>query len=143
MWIARDKNGSLYAYLNKPKRFEKTFEDPEVSMNLPKDDFKDVSWENSPREITCCPSMLDKLNTYLDYATLEELKRKGEKINTKINNNKLLKSEFVPNIIWEEVRVNAAIQFMASLITDPNIADCEIPSEAVRYANALIKELKK
>lgn len=87
--------------------------------------------------------MLDKLNTYLDYATLEELKRKGEKINAKINNNKLLKSEFVPNIIWEEVRVNAAIQFMASLITDPNIADCEIPSEAVRYADALIKELKK
>ena len=143
MWIARDKNGSLYAYLSKPKRFEKTFEDPEVSMNLPKDDFKDVSWENSPREITCCPSMLDKLNTYLDHSTLEELKRKGEKINAKINNNKSLKPEFVPNIIWEEVRVNAAIQFMASLITDPNIADCEIPSEAVRYADALIKELKK
>lgn len=112
-------------------------------MHLPKDDFKDVTWENSPREITCCPSMFDKMNNYLVHATPEELKRKGDEINAKINNDKSLKPEFMLNISWEEVRVNAAIQFMASLITDPNIADCEIPSEAVRYADALIKELKK
>lgn len=175
MWIARDKNGSLYAYLNKPTRFEDVFGETDtledaktvVYMELPQDDFKDVTWENSPREITCCPSMIDKLNYHLDTTSKEELDKKFKelesfnnigptieeylggvnyddiKINAKINNDKSLKPEFVPNISWEEVRVNAAIQFMASLISSPNLGDGEMPAIAVKLANALIEELKK
>lgn len=49
----------------------------------------------------------------------------------------------IKEIDWEQRRYEIAKDAMASLISDPNIGDCEIPSEAVRYADALIKELKK
>lgn len=51
------------------------------------------------------------------------------------------KPELVDN--WEQRRYEIAKDTMASLISDPNICDCEIPSEAVRYADMLIKELRK
>ena len=44
---------------------------------------------------------------------------------------------------WEQRRYEIAKDVLSTLVSDSNIADCEIPSEAVRYADALIKELKK
>lgn len=49
----------------------------------------------------------------------------------------------IKEIDWEQRRYEIAKAALVSLISDPNIADCEIPSEAVRYADALIEELKK
>lgn len=48
----------------------------------------------------------------------------------------------VKEIDWEQRRYEIAKDVLSTLVSDPNIADCEIPSEAVRYADALIKELK-
>ena len=50
---------------------------------------------------------------------------------------------YTKNIDWEQRRYEIAKDVLSTLISDPIIADCEIPSEAVRYADALIKELKK
>lgn len=47
------------------------------------------------------------------------------------------------DIDWEQRRYEIAKVALVSLISDPNMADCEIPSAAVYYADALIKELKK
>ena len=50
---------------------------------------------------------------------------------------------YIKNIDWEQRRYEIAKDVLSTLISDPIITDCEIPSEAVRYADALIKELKK
>ena len=50
---------------------------------------------------------------------------------------------YTKNIDWEQRRYEIAKDILSTLVSDPNLADCEIPSEAVRYADALIKELKK
>lgn len=52
MWIARDENGSLYIYDNKPVRRKGRFEDEsdeyeEISEYY----FPEVTWENSPKEL--------------------------------------------------------------------------------------------
>ena len=49
----------------------------------------------------------------------------------------------VKEIDWEQRRYEIAKDVVSTLVSDPILADCEIPSEAVRYADALIKELKK
>ena len=49
----------------------------------------------------------------------------------------------VKEIDWEQRRYEIAKDVLSTLVSDPILADCEIPSEAVRYADALIKELKK
>ena len=49
----------------------------------------------------------------------------------------------VKEIDWEQRRYEIAKDVLSTLVSDPNIADCEIPSAAVYYADALIKELKK
>ena len=61
-YVARDKNFSLYVYLNKPKRSDFTFmpctvgcciadisESQEFGLNP--DDFKDLKWEDEPVEV--------------------------------------------------------------------------------------------
>lgn len=50
---------------------------------------------------------------------------------------------YIKNIDWEQRRYEIAKDVLSTLVSDPILADCEIPSEAVRYADALIKELKK
>lgn len=49
----------------------------------------------------------------------------------------------VKEIDWEQRRYEIAKDVLSTLVSDPIIADCEIPSKTVRYADALIKELKK
>ena len=49
----------------------------------------------------------------------------------------------VKEIDWEQRRYEIAKDVLSTLVSDPNLADCEIPSAAVYYADALIKELKK
>lgn len=49
----------------------------------------------------------------------------------------------VKEIDWEQRRYEIAKDVLSTLVSDSNIADCEIPSDAVYYADALIEELKK
>ena len=49
----------------------------------------------------------------------------------------------VKEIDWEQRRYEIAKDVLSALVSDPNLAYYEIPSEAVCYADALIKELKK
>ena len=49
----------------------------------------------------------------------------------------------IKGINWEQRRYEIAKDVLSTLVSDPNLADCEIPSAAVYYADALIEELKK
>ena len=55
IWIARDKNGELWVYSNKPIRDEEIFirpcsEHSMVSIKGDDDLFPEITWENSPVE---------------------------------------------------------------------------------------------
>lgn len=56
-WIARDNDGTLFVYNSKPQRLRVNFnldyhyEDRECMM-LNQDEFPEITWENSPVEIT-------------------------------------------------------------------------------------------
>ena len=57
MWIARDKDGELYAYASRPVRFKEYFGCPtdwrtwDGGFLLDKDQYPEVTWENSPKEL--------------------------------------------------------------------------------------------
>ena len=55
MWIARDRNGDLYLYENKPDTFETDIFHPqnedELCDQLNNDLFPEVTFENSPQEV--------------------------------------------------------------------------------------------
>ena len=55
IWLARDKNGDLWAYLEKPIRGEEIFKANGVDMGFSyiKDNlFPEITWENSPVEFS-------------------------------------------------------------------------------------------
>ena len=54
MWIARDENGNLWVYENKPIRKSHTFHPLEMEETwtiINKDQYPEVTWENSPKEL--------------------------------------------------------------------------------------------
>lgn len=58
LWIARDKNGYLCLYEKQPIREDSWFIADEfdtyygcLDISDDNDEFKDVTWENSPREV--------------------------------------------------------------------------------------------
>lgn len=57
MWIARDKNGELYAYTTKPIRYGEYFGAStdwsilDEELWLDKESYPEVTWENSPKEL--------------------------------------------------------------------------------------------
>ena len=52
LWIARDKDGSLYLYYEKPKKCRSIFLcDVNNGMWLDRNKFPEVTFENSTREI--------------------------------------------------------------------------------------------
>ena len=74
--------------------------------------------------------------TQLEQNFLEAATRFCRDHYTKDNNN-------VKEIDWEQRRYEIAKDVLSILVTSPNLADCEMPSVAVYFADALIKELKK
>jgi len=133
MWIARDRNGELYAYSVKPvkDKIDGIFTQVRKgSIELDFNEFKDVTWENSPREIKCCPSTLDQLNYHLDITPKEQLDKGFD---------------------WESIRIKAAIQIMASLVgcdsarelRSKNTDENYFSKSAVSYADELVEMLKK
>lgn len=57
MWIARDKDDSLWLYKEKPRRGEDTWEGDEYfhiedsEIDILDGPFPEVTWENSPKEL--------------------------------------------------------------------------------------------
>lgn len=54
MWIARDKSGYLCIYNEKPRKdeVEHIFENKDELLHIDNDEFPEITWENSPVEIT-------------------------------------------------------------------------------------------
>lgn len=54
MWIARNKNGKLFAYTDKPKwnGMLKSFITSSNRIELYDTEFPEITFENSPKEIT-------------------------------------------------------------------------------------------
>lgn len=54
MWIARNKNGKLFAYTDKPKwnGMLKSFITNSSRIELYDTEFPEITFENSPKEIT-------------------------------------------------------------------------------------------
>lgn len=51
MWIARDKNGGLYLFLDKPKCNYDYFDSLNGEMSIPRQLFPEVTFENSPQQV--------------------------------------------------------------------------------------------
>lgn len=51
MWIARNRDGSLYVYEAEPQRQEKSFAFGGERLRLSAMEYLDVTWENSPIEL--------------------------------------------------------------------------------------------
>ena len=55
LWIARDKDGDLYLYINKPELTEPFYDDWDsikgCFAQLNKNEFPEVTFENSPQQI--------------------------------------------------------------------------------------------
>ena len=53
LWIARDKNGTLALFDDVPKQKDGVFYDPfyDTVWILPKEEFPEVTFENSPQEV--------------------------------------------------------------------------------------------
>lgn len=54
MWIARNQNGKLFAYADKPRwnRMLKSFVTNTARLELYDTEFPEITFENSPKEIT-------------------------------------------------------------------------------------------
>lgn len=51
MWIARDENKDLYLYEREPIKEYDYFYSSYVSIELDKNLFPEVTWENSPKQV--------------------------------------------------------------------------------------------
>ena len=51
MWLARDKDGELYAYKYKPQRMTRCYASMWSSIILDRKEYPEVTWENSPVEL--------------------------------------------------------------------------------------------
>lgn len=73
MWVARDKDGTLFLYGYKPTRHDKTWFNwngglhPYNIIELPSDLFSNITWETGPVEISIIPTeALKSLYTIID-----------------------------------------------------------------------------
>lgn len=142
MWIARNKNGALWAYSSKPKRNNTYFMPSDESdyLALFDNDFKDVTWENSPKEIKCCPSLVEQLDYHFKTTPKEELDKEYKEISEKYPLSK--QSD---NIDWETIRINAAISAMQGMLAGKAYLNDSviIASMSVDIADKLVNKLKK
>ena len=116
VWIARDEDGSLYAYSNPPAKFEEHWELGGFSSNLLLDEslFSEVKWEDDkPTEA---------------YITLAEPQEQPKQ-----------------EIDWEQRRYELAKDILVKTYFDKKntlLYDSDIHS-AISYANRIIEKLKK
>ena len=116
VWIARDEDGSLYAYSNPPAKFEEHWELGGFSSNLLLDEsrFPEVKWEDDkPTEA---------------YITLTEPQEQPKQ-----------------EIDWEQRRYELAKDILIKTYFDKKntlLYDSDIHS-AISYANRIIEKLKK
>lgn len=52
LWIARDKNEKIFLYREEPMKSEKhEMFGGRPLMNLPKEEYPEVTWDNSPQQV--------------------------------------------------------------------------------------------
>ncbi len=125
MWIARDKNGELWAYNTCPIKYEEMYSnypikvdvsfpniDPKGigALQLPDEEFSEITWENSPKEVR----NLSDLN-----------------ISTNLSSK-----DFSMKHLF-------AIEALNGLLASGNPDDGTYVNQAVGYANLLINKLKE
>lgn len=68
IWIARDKNGLLYAYKDKPVRDERTWtcQDSDLWYQLDESWFPCLNWEDDPIELVIKEKAINALDKVLD-----------------------------------------------------------------------------
>lgn len=66
--------------LKNPERRNTVLFRMEKNLRIDSDEFKDVTWENSPKCIKCCPRMIDQLNYHFDTTPKEELDKEFEEL---------------------------------------------------------------
>ena len=116
VWIARDEDGSLYAYSNPPAKFEEHWELGGFSSNLLLDEsrFPEVKWEDDKPTEACI--------------TLTERQEQPKQ-----------------EIDWEQRRYELAKDILIKTYFDKKntlLYDSDINS-AISYANRIIEKLKK
>ena len=77
LWVARDWDGMLYAYFNKPIRdtFWKEWDSDKVSLSIDDLFFPELKWEDEPIEIGIRPTLTDldaKAQEYANSVTENE-----------------------------------------------------------------------
>lgn len=147
MWIARNKNEELYAYNAEPKHYPDYdfFVSSGDSIQLNSDEFKDVTYENSPREIKSCPSLVDQTKYHINSTPKDQLNKEFKDLE-KWNNIGPTVKEYLFGINWRQVRIQAAISILQGLCSNPKATTSSsnpITAKAVYYADKLIEDLKK
>lgn len=76
-WVARDKNGSLFAYEDMPKRYDnkKEWFSAKFLFSMENSLFPDLKWEDEPIEVELHPVITDldaKAKEYADSITNNE-----------------------------------------------------------------------
>lgn len=51
VWIARDKDGSLWLYSKEPERNDSIFWNDDEYLEIDKNSHSEITWENSPQQI--------------------------------------------------------------------------------------------
>lgn len=125
MWIARDKDDSLWLYNEKPVRNE---EENDWTISSPTDNavgklystmFPELKWEDEPVEV----DLVD------------------------VNKSIITDKDCIDEVYWREVRNNAAIAAMKSIITRWQTVNLklvieDISSISIKLADSLVKNLK-
>ena len=144
MYIARDENNELRAYLEEPRKTEHGFVSDGKNLRIDSDEFKDVTWENSPKCIKCCPRIIDQLNYHFDTTPKEELDREFEELEP-WNHVGPTVDEYPGNINYSGVKISTSVYMMGAIISGrQELPDPETTADkAVEYADALVNRLRK
>lgn len=116
----------------------------EKNLRIDSDEFKDVTWENSPKCIKCCPRMIDQLNYHFDTTPKEELDKEFEELEPWSHVGPTV-DEYPGNINYGEVKISTSVYVMGAIISGrQELPDPETAADkAVEYADALLNRLGK
>lgn len=139
MWIFRNKNNYLAATNMEPIKGKEIFSTAIGSyvMPLPEDEFPEITWENSPIQIKSFILNGETIEKILQEVTLPQINTPSERP---------VYANGIATPDWEQIRINAAISALNALRSNPSHCGKSYESEAshaVKYADALINELKK
>lgn len=116
----------------------------EKNLRIDSDEFKDVTWENSPKCIKCRPRIIGQLNYHFVTTPKEELDKEFEELEP-WNHVGPTVDEYLGNINYSEVKISTSVYVMGAIISGrQELPDPETTADkAVEYADALVNRLRK